>query len=160
MKPLILLIGGINSGKSTIISSLTGCPSHNFRELVRDRSTGRQIYVISSSPQEDSLSQGELDQILETVHRRRRVIGLVISIQPTYPRTRLSLENIIQTVQVNSHFTIFAFILDPPYSSDGSIDLTDTINRLASFGVVSRYLDGRRFAYLNASDIRQIVGVP
>ena len=117
MKPLVMLIGGHDSGKSSIITSLTGCASHNFRGLVRDGSTERQIYVIASSPQEANLSQEDFDQILNTVHRRRTVIGLVITIQPTYTRTRLSLENIIQTTQTNGNYSIFAFVIDPPYSS-------------------------------------------
>jgi GTP-binding protein EngB required for normal cell division len=53
MKTFILLIGASNSGKSTVIQSLTGCKSRTADSgYVVDYSTGRKIYVIVSSPQE------------------------------------------------------------------------------------------------------------
>ena len=160
MKPLVLIIGGHDSGKSTIITCLTGCTRRNYQGTVVDGSTRREIYVVASSPQEAGLSQIELDNILDTVRRRRNITGLVMAIQPTNPRTRLSLENIINSALTRNVFTIFAFLLDPPFSNDGEIDVEEVRRRLGNLGVIPRYLDARRFAHLNASDIRTVVGIP
>ena len=160
MKPLVLLIGGHDSGKSSIVSSLTGCLSRNFRGFVQDKSTKREIYVIASSPQEAKLSEEELEQRLDEVNRRRNVIGSVITIQPTRTRTRLSLEDIIRIAHSNTRISIFAFVLDPPFSRDGNVNIDDVRRRLDTLSVVTRYIDARRFAYLNASDIRSTVGIP
>jgi energy-coupling factor transporter ATP-binding protein EcfA2 len=159
VKPLILVIGGTNSGKSTIISSLTGCLYHTFRGEVKDNATGKIIYIIGSSPQEESLELREFSRILNNVHNKPSTIGLVIAVQPTYPRTRLSLEDIVQKAQENNRFIIYSFLLDPPYDGEG-IDVEQTRNRLTALGLVVRYLDARRFAFLNALDIRQVTGIP
>ncbi|MBI2846386.1 MAG: hypothetical protein HYX82_00735 [Chloroflexi bacterium] len=160
MKPFVILIGGSGSGKSTIITSFTGCPSRNYRGLVKDQSTKRQIYVIASSPQESDIPIEDFTEILRTVHRTRSVIGLVAAIQPTYPYRHLSLEDIVQAAQTNGNFSIFAYVLDPAYSKNGMIDVVDTRSRLNNLEVVARYLDARRFAHLNASEIRSTVGIP
>ena len=160
MKPVILIIGGHDSGKSTIFTSLTGCKSHNIRGLVKDRSTGKRIYVVTSSPQEDELTGRKFQTILRTVIRKTEVIGLVIAIQPTRPYKHLSLETIIQKVMENDALSIFAFLINPPYNNTGIINIDETRARLGELGIVTRYLDGRRFAFLNAMEIKLIAGIP
>lgn len=159
MKPLVLVIGGRDSGKSTIIASLTGCPSHNYRGLVKDKTSGRQIYVVTSSPQEAGLTPAKFRGILRTVSRQD-LIGIVMAIQPTRPYKRLSLEKIIQGAQRKGTLSIHAFVLDPPYMRKGAIDTTVTRSRLGALGVVPHSLDGRHFAHLNATEIKAITGIP
>jgi len=160
MKPFVILIGGHNSGKSTIVASLTGCTTRSYQGTIIDGSTRREIYVVASSPQEAGLSQTELDNILDTVRRRRNIVGLVMAIQPTYPHTRLSLEDIIRSAQIRSAFSIFTFLLDPPFQNGEAVDMEDVRERLGNLNVAPHYLDARRFPHLNAADIRTIVGIP
>ena len=164
MKQFVAIIGGRNSGKSTIISSLTGCCLRTFRGTIEDRAARQKIRVIASSPQEDPLSHKKFTNILNSIIRDNAVIGIVMAIQPTYPRKRLSLEEIIKTAQETKQFNIHAVIIYPSYNSDNSgvdIDVQDVKARLQKLRVSSaKVLDGRRFAYLNAHDIRESTGLP
>jgi hypothetical protein len=159
MKPCILVIGGQDSGKSTIIASLCGC-RRGFRGPVTDHTNGRQIYVVASSPQEARLESEELDEILDEVRSSRNIVGLVMAVQPTVARTRLRMEEIVRAAQDTGRMSIHAFILDPPYNGNGEVDVAVVRGRLTGMGVAARRLDARRFAFLNAARIRTIVGIP
>ena len=159
MKKFIAVIGGRNAGKSTVIVSLTGCHHRGFQGLVTDELSKENIYVIASSPQEKKLSQNEgnerneFQNILTQVGQDKKCRGLVMAIQPSRPRTRLSLEDIIQEVRGTNSFDMYLFILDPGYSEERL--RTDVNQRLNNIGLVSQVLDGRRFAFLNARNIYQ-----
>lgn len=160
LKPFVMIIGGPNSGKSTIISSLTGCDSSTYRNLIIDYASNKKIWVIASSPQEDPLNRMKFANILRSVRQERDIIGIIIAIQPTKPWKRLSLEYIVQKAQTAGNFNIFAFVLDPPYEDGEVTDVNRVSNRLANLGVVIHFLDGRRFAFLNAMEIKTITGIP
>ncbi len=158
MKPFIAVIGTRNAGKSTVIRSLTGCPTKSWRNVVKDKSTRRSIYAIASSPQEDPLDRERFREIIEQVARDESILGLVMAVQPSWPATRLSLEDIFQIVQGKLSPT--AVMLHPPYNDDGASSPQSVQARLKPFGVTLTVLDGRRFAYLNASDTRGLTGIP
>ena len=155
-----MVIGSSNSGKSTIISSFSGCKTHGFNSFVEDKTNGKKIYVIASSPQENGyLTSQKLGQYLNTVTQNLNYIGCIIAIQPRRTRTRLSLEDIFQQVQNTRAFEIYAFIVDPPYRGK-QMDRTDITARLAALGIVPVSLDGRKFALLNAIEIKRITRIP
>ena len=158
MKKYIAVIGGRDAGKSTVIVSLTGCPNRSFQGTVTDgfQSNNENIYVIASSPQEKNLSPGAFQNILTQVRQDKKCRGLVMAIQASYPRIRLSLEDIIQEVQDTISFEPYLFILEPGFSQPPEEQLIiDVNNRLSNTGLVPQVLDGRRFAFLNARNINQ-----
>lgn len=161
MKPFVGIIGGERSGKSTVIRSLTGCPTNSHRNIVTDRSNNTSIFAIASSPQEDSLSAEDFSRILNRVVRDDLILGIVMAIQPRRTRTRLSMETIFQTVRTTRRFESFAFILDPPYGGSGGVLSDQSLTaRLQTLEVEPAVLDARRFAHLSACDIRQLSGLP
>jgi len=99
MKPFIAVVGGRNAGKSTVISSLTGCPSRTYRGFVVDLAANESIYVIASSPQEKPLAAAELTRVLNRVTADPQCHGIVIAIQPSQPYRRLSMEVIFRAAQ-------------------------------------------------------------
>jgi len=152
MKPFVAIIGGKNSGKSTIICSLTGCPTRAFRNYVVDLASNLSIFVIASSPQEDPLTLARLNRILDRVASDRDCLGIVIAIQATKPYSRLSIEDIFEAVQATHEFNIFAYSLDPEYNgTQGTTPGLQT--RLNSLGIHLNQLDARRFAFVSAADI-------
>jgi hypothetical protein len=159
MRPFVAIIGGRNSGKSTIIKSLTGCPSGRFRGAVRDKVTGATIEVIASSPQEQALSLGALRAILRRAAADRRCNGVVCALQPSRPRIRLSLEDVL--LEALAHrFAIHAFVLDPEHTGHSG-RMATMQKRLPPAGRPPRRLDARRFAHQSAVAINartQIVG--
>lgn len=156
-KKFIAVIGNHNAGKSTVIVSLTGCGNRSFRDKVTDESSNESIYVIASSPQEKELTQKALQDILTQVIRDDNCRGLVMAIQPTNPRVRLSLEDIIQEVQNRNVFEPYLFVLEPGREDSLGVHsiLADINRRLEGTGLVPQVLDGRRFAFLNTRDINQ-----
>jgi hypothetical protein len=84
----------------------------------------------------------------------------VVAVQPTDTYIRLSLEQIIEGAQRRDRFVIRAFVFDPPYHHGGSININDVRRRLAASGIPVHVLDGRRFAFLNALEIKTITGIP
>lgn len=154
MQKFIAVIGNRNSGKSTVIRSLTGCPNCTFRGEVEDITTGESIYVICSSPQERHLSLQELRKILKACTANRKHRGLVMAIQPTSPTKRLSMENIFQEVASSGFFQSHAFVLAP--GRVGGYPNTAAIaKRLKPLKLKAITLDGGRFAMLNARVINK-----
>jgi hypothetical protein len=125
--------------------------------MVADELSNESIYVIASSPQELPLAievfQDNLTQVIQTDNCR----GLVMAIQPTNPRVRLSLEDIIQELQNSSVFESYLFVLEPGRNDPRPI-LVDVNRRLrdTGTGLVAQELDSRRFAFLNARHINQV----
>ena len=117
MQQFIAIIGNRNSGKSTIIKSLTGCPNSSFRGFVRDGSTSRCVYVICSSPQERDLTLHEFQGILEKCASTSGCQGLVMAIQPTMPTRRLSMETIFRGIADSGAFRMHAFMINPGWDS-------------------------------------------
>jgi hypothetical protein len=160
MKPFIIVIGDSNSGKSTIISSLTGCNSHGYQNTVKDNQNGKEIYVFASSPQEDgSITSHILRITINQVVRDSNIIGLVIAVQPKKTRTRVSLKDIVQLAQRANSFDIYAFALKYSYQGN-QINRTFVDNELQPFNITADYIDGRHFALINAMHIKQVTGIP
>ena len=160
MKPFIAVIGGSNSGKSTVIRSLTGCHSGTFVGEIEEQVHHTKIYVVAHSPQEKNLEES-LETIFQRVANEQAIRGLVIAIQPKKTRKRPSMEEIMQLAQQIGGFNIHTFIIDPPYQQNNQINVDDVQNRLHEIGITSiSVVDGRRFSHLTARDIQQIAGLP
>ena len=151
MKPFIAVIGSRNSGKSTIIRSLTGAKFGQFRGTIQDMATTRTIEVIGSSPQEKGLSLTDLRAVLKKAASNASCNGVVCALQPTFPSKRLSMEQVLQ--EAASHgLKVYAYILDPEYAgSTGNAGPTAVRVKIAGFR--SRILDARRFSQINAATI-------
>jgi GTPase Era involved in 16S rRNA processing len=175
MKKFVAIVGRANSGKSTIIGSLTGCKNHSTTNPVVDQTTHRKIFVIPSSPEEKELTWVDtesspkrtldFDGILNKVISDASYLGIVMAIQPTRPRTRLKMEEILTKVHDTGAFSTFAIILEPPYESTPGVSHTNEANkvriRLENLGVGKiMVLNGGRFAHLNACEIQRMVGLP
>ena len=147
-KPFVAVIGNRNSGKSTIIRSLTGARTGQFRGTVTDKTTSRTIEVIGSSPQENPLSASDLRKILKGAASRLTCNGVVCALQHTNPRTRLSMEEVLHEA-IAQGFSVHAFVLDPDYSGNIGQEAV-VITRLSRIGVIPIRIDSQRFAHLNA----------
>jgi hypothetical protein len=151
MKPFIAIIGSRNSGKSTIIRSLTGAKFGQFRGNIQDKATLRNIEVIGSSPQEKAMLLQDLRKILKKAASMANCNGVVCALQPTRPTVRLSMEDVLQ--EAGRHrFQVYAYILDPEYSG-GAGGAAAIANRVQAAGFASQVLDGRCFAQMNAAII-------
>jgi len=157
VKKFVAVIAKTKAGKSTIIKSLTGCPSSNYRDFVEDKMTKRRIFVICGSPQEQDLSLDELKDILKMVDSDSNCTGIVMAIQPTEPTRRLSMEDIFGEVKAAGSFQINAFTIDPNWR-DARLD-TSVAPRLSALSVNSQKLDGRRFSIVNAAAINQATNI-
>ncbi len=163
MKPFIAIIGDRNSGKTTIIRSLTGCRTGSFIGEIEEHIHHTKIYVIAPSPQEMGISRQELRTHFQTVAHEQAIRGIAIALQPGNTRTRLSMEDTIRLAQQTGGFNFHAFIIDPPYPQNGQnnvFNVDDVRNRLQAFGIESiSIVDGRRFSHIAARDIQQITGL-
>jgi ABC-type dipeptide/oligopeptide/nickel transport system ATPase subunit len=155
MKAFVAIIGGRNSGKSTVITSITGCKSRSFEGVVRDRTTNKGIMVIASSPQESLLSRRNFNDIISQTVEDESIGGLLMAIQPSNPRVKMSMEEIFKTVRETSRFKSYSIIIDPAYENasleDSSMDVRSRLKRIGEKSV--KVVDGRRFAHLNAIEV-------
>jgi|GEM_PF-4711863 len=158
MRKFIAIIGSKNFGKSTIIQSLTGCPTKIYRGFVVGKDPDNSIFVVASSPEETPITVTELRSILSKSTRNSRCSGVVMAIQPTHPTKRLALEDIFRIVQDTGRFTSFGFILHPGYNN-GDENVREIQQRLRNTHVQLRVLDARRFAYLNATEVQSITKI-
>ena len=71
MKPFIGIIGYANSGKSSIIASLTGCLPSTYHGYVYDKKNDQSIWVYSSSPQENPVDKSQFEYRLKAVSQPR-----------------------------------------------------------------------------------------
>src|SRR5271167_4108150 len=108
-KKVVLVVGRPNSGKSTVIQSLTGCNSSRFQGEIEDKKSKKKIYVIAASPEEklidgtgfNAVNQtAVLKAILNRVKTSPDFIGLVIAMQgrPVQVRggSRLRIEDVVK----------------------------------------------------------------
>lgn len=151
MKPFIAIIGSRDSGKSTIIRSVTGAKFGQFRGTIQDQATHRTIEVIGSSPQEKAMTLQELRNILKAAVGKASCNGVVCALQPTKPTVRLSMEAVLQEAK-NQGLQVHAYILDPEYSSVTGYAAA-IASRVHAAGFAFNVLDGRRFAQQNAATI-------
>ena len=158
MPKFVAVIGQRNSGKSSIVKSLTGCPQSAFRDIVYDRTTGRSIYVICSSPQEQPFTLAQLKTAIAKCRSTPNCQGIVIAIQPTFPRKRLSLEDIFQELAISAQFQSFAFVLDPGYDG-ASAGYNNISKRISNYPSYCASLDGQRFAQVNAEIINSVTQI-
>jgi hypothetical protein len=158
MKPLIALIGGGGSGKSTIIKTLTGCGRSNYRDFLKDHFTGESILVICGSPQEETIQLSKLRELLESAAADPNCRGVVIAIQPRRTRTRLSMEQIFEEAGNCGDFELSAFIIDPDRKGETAA-AHDITSRLSRFPARIGTLDARRFASINAQLIDEVTGL-
>ena len=159
-KTFIAVIGDQNSGKSTIIRALTGCKSGISRNRVENRITGKWIQVIASSPQEKRISHSDLKRKMNEAATDPQSLGLVIALQPTYPTKRLSIVDVFEMAEEFS-MRRHVFVISRPYSNKADrTEVAEIEKRLSRFHIENpiQPVDARRFAHVNASAIRDIVG--
>jgi energy-coupling factor transporter ATP-binding protein EcfA2 len=152
MPIFVAVIGSRDSGKSTIIKSLTGCLNNSFRGTVSDLASKISVEVIASSPQERAMSLADLRAHLKKA-AKPSFTGIVCALQPSRPNKRLSMEDVLTEADAKG-FTIYAFVLDPPRQGPAHLAANVT-SRLAALGLKFTTLDARRFAHLNAVDINK-----
>jgi hypothetical protein len=157
MPKFVAVVGQRNSGKSTIIRSLTGCSTRGYRGFIEDNLTGRSIYVVCSSPQEDPLSPEGLRGILSEVSARENCQGLIMATQPNRPYERLSMEEILNEASTRQ-FQVHVFVIDPDQSGAQGAS-TIVASRLSNLGITPTVLDGRRFSLVNAQEINHTTHV-
>ncbi len=159
MRKFVAVIGPQNSGKSTIIKSLTGCKTTTRKDGIIDESNQKCIFVIPGSPQELKLEQyiniQRFQEILDNIIAKANCLGLVMSLQPSKPRTRSSMEEYFQEVHNRHAFEMFAFPLNP-IRGGSTQNVVDIQTRLNQFAPRIEQLDARRFAHINASRIQEI----
>ena len=164
MPKFIGIIGNANSGKSTVIQSLTGCQNRGFRGAVVDQSTKRTIEVICSSPQENPFQGANTAQQLANlqIHLNNASApnsnGIVCALQPTNPHVRLSMINIIKEA-INYSFSIHLFVLDPGYNgAPGNFDVIEA-DLYVQTGVRCIQLNGKRFAHVNSTIVNSLTHI-
>ena len=156
MKQFVAVIGSQNSGKSTVIKSLTGCPSSTFRGFVQDFDTKRKIYVICSSPQEHELKPSDFRKFVKRCREDNFSQGLIMAIQPSRPTKRLAIEDIFAEISGCGVFKLNAFLLNPGQKTPTQTTLeADIVSRLKQFSLKPTVLSGRRFSYVNATIINR-----
>ncbi len=161
-KKFVAVIGYGKSGKSTIISSLTGCRTSTFKDFISDKITGNTVFVYSGSPQElPEITLEEIRKRLEECKNQDNCGGMVIAIQPTHSRIRPRMEEIFRGA-IAQGFDVYAFVIEPGYKNNNNGCYTDVINRLTSIGVPSSNvfkINGEQFALKNANDINSKVKI-
>lgn len=159
MKKFVAVIGRPHSGKSTIIQSLTGAKSRNFKGTVKDLSARKDVEVIAKSPQEDSeASLSEVRSRLNKAKRRGSSVGVVMAIQPRAEWTKISMERIFKAAK-DRGFKMQAFVLEPPYKPINGWNAGEVEKRIQNAKVPFQRLDARKFAHQNAAIIRDTVGL-
>ncbi len=159
VKKFVAVVGNQNSGKSTIIQSLTGCPTRTYRGRVTDMASGKEIEVIAASPQERPIALTQLAKVFRAAAKRHQSAGVVMAIQPTKATRRPRME-VIVALASRYGLSPYAFLLAPGYGRRSpKVNIADVKGRLAASGASLQILDGTRFAHLNASVIRDTVGL-
>lgn len=158
-KKFIAVIGNRNSGKSTIIRSVTGVNASTSPERVTDLSTKKWILVVSHSPQEQPISPDQLRKEMKVAATNALSLGMVIALQPNNPTSRLSIEDVFEMAQ-GCAFECHVFVIEKPYKGSDGTDPEIIRERLVQFDIKTpiQSLDARRFAHMNAAVIRDIVG--
>jgi energy-coupling factor transporter ATP-binding protein EcfA2 len=158
-RKFIAVIGNGSAGKSTIIQSLTGCPTRSYCGRVTDRLTGKEIEVIASSPQEKPIAEEKLRRMLKYAAKRRKSAGMVIAVRPSETTKRLSMEEIF-TLAASFRLAPYGFVLSPAHKRNSRpVNLSEVRNRLAPSSVPIQAINGKRFAHINASIIRDTAGL-
>ncbi len=157
MKPFIGVIGLRESGKSSVIQSLTGARSAGFRGYIQNRETSESIYVFTSSPQEDPIALAEFKRRIRSAANKKGCRGIVCAIQPNKPRIRICLEDIYQAVTTVGGLKPYAYLINPSHREGAaSTSLTaEVTQRLQASNVMPHLLNGNRFPFQNATIIEK-----
>lgn len=161
-KKFVAVIGPGASGKSSIISSISGCRKSNFYGLIVDQSNGNSVFVCCASPQETpSITLTSVRKEMKNVKSKNGCTGMIMAIQPSQPTARLSMEVIIQEA-LSQNFEVYAFVLDPGYQKTISGIFGNVSQRLTPLGVSPaklHALNGSQFAVKNAIAINAITSL-
>jgi ABC-type branched-subunit amino acid transport system ATPase component len=154
MKKFVAVIGPAESGKSTIIQSLTGCKTKSFNGFVQDNSTHNRVYVIASSLQESGMKKNEFLNILRRVGRDAGCSGIVVAIQLSEPWKRMSMEETFDIINKFGSFRIILYVLNQTYDNKKNIFKTMFRGRYNSKRE-PRLLNAKRFSFFNAKIIQR-----
>lgn len=156
------VVGNKNSGKSSIIQSVTGCKSPIYNDFIYDNSTNESIYVCCHSPQElifnysGSVNIEAIEELVENLKSKKNCRGLIMALQPNNPRIKPSIEDVYNVVTRNaSGFSSFyCFVVEPGYINSPSI-INDVGQRLSSVGLTQPPIpiSGEEFPFKSATKI-------
>ncbi|WP_039912852.1 hypothetical protein [Cellvibrio mixtus] len=155
------IIGNRNSGKSTIIKSLSGCGNSSFRDYM-DGFSNQSVYICCASPQEKRFVSGRkfdlaaIEETMQSAHKKVGCRGMVVAMQATgKSRLRPDYMSIFRAAKNNGFTELYAFIVDPGYNDSASIKLENT-KELSELCVEVKRLSGKHFPHSNATYINNI----
>jgi len=159
MKPFIGIIGFANSGKSSIIASLTGNGNGSYVGKILNQKTKEYVFIYASSPQEikkiGAVVYAEMKEHFQTLAADKKCRGVICAIQPTKSTKKPSMEKVFELAKINN-FELFGYVIDPPYNEGGRrISCGEIKNRLQNFEVEPERIDGRKFGLENAQIIQK-----
>ena len=125
---LLLFIGWSNAGKSTLIRGISGCNTKGFQGFIQDTVRKRSLYIISSSPQESGMSNEDYKNAIHKAYSDNRCRAILLAIQPTEPRVRLSLEDCVNFARAHGKLEIIAFLITHPHNEEFESPTEDELN--------------------------------
>jgi energy-coupling factor transporter ATP-binding protein EcfA2 len=160
-KKFVAVIGYDKSGKSTIISSLTGCRKSTFSGFIKDKVNNNSVFAYSGSPQELPITLSDIKKMLQKCNSKAGCSGMVMAIQPTKPRKRPSMEAIFKEA-ISQGFDVYAFAIEPGYDNQNKGCYVGVVERLKTLEVLSTkvfQIDGKKFVLHNAKYINSKVSI-
>lgn len=152
-KKFVAVIAYGKSGKSTIISSLTGCRKSTFEGFITDNTNFNSLFVCCGSPQELGIKLTKIKEWLTKCNEESGCSGMIMAIQPTNTQKRASMEDILNEA-MSQGFDVYAFVVEPGYNDTKSC-YADVISRLSDIVSSSNIfkINGKHFALKNANYI-------
>jgi hypothetical protein len=164
-RKFIAVIGHADAGKSTIIQSLTGCKNRQFYGRVQDRDRRKWINVIATSPKENGrITRRKVVAMMRATATNSRYLGMVMALQPhkEKARGRLTIQEVFEMSSRYDFERHVFFILKPHKNGNrtAGIDANEVEKLIGDieFKPPLQPLNARRFAHINASLIRDVVG--
>lgn len=156
-KPFILIIGSKQSGKSSIIRSLTGKVVFDGISFAETASRANYIHVIEGVKRFERISTLELDIEMTTLEIDECCNGVIFEISLENDSNSPIFEKIINHVY-HMKFKLHVFIVSP--GIDGvRCDEVKSISRLPRSIPSIHIIDGQRLPFENASFINSITNI-
>ncbi len=150
----LLFIVPASAGKSTLIQGISGCPKKGYQGFINDSFRHRKVYIICSSPQESGLSVKEYKSALKEAVSDDECNAILVSIQPTNPYRRLSLERCVDLARKVAQCDFYAFVITHPHEGEPFPQevVKNTTERLDNIGITKiTKIDSRRLLAENVT---------